>query len=782
MTLPDSARGTCRTQTAMKSPVRLWPLRVTILVTLFSALALGGEAATNLNVVLVTIDTLRADHLGCYGYKGIETPNIDRLAAQGTRFVYTYAQVPFTLPSHASMFTSTYPTWNGVRDSAGPPLARESITLARIFKENRYATAAFTAAFVLDGFFGLNQGFDTYYDNFPPRDASMTPQEEAGLQRRADEVLGHALEWLKKNAHEPFFTWIHFYDPHHPYDPPEPFRSRYRDRPYDGEIAYVDTAVGKLIEFLEATGLRKRTVIVMTSDHGEALGEHDESYHGYYVYDSTLRVPLIVSLPGTKNQAKEVSLQVSLLDVAPTILQIAEIPRPAQMQGRGLLASILGKSLNPLPIYSESLFANLHFGWGTLQCLRTGRYKLILSRKSELYDLVQDPAERTNLFSENRAMAQELKHRLEEIVSAHTRDLPQKDMPKLSEEALNKLRALGYIGAPSQAAATIPTDLPDPKDRIQLYDLYLKAAAQQGKGRFAEAAAFYERILEVDSAPAIVHHQLGSVYLKMGNQVKAIEHFQAALKLNPTADASILALARTYGEIGNSDAAVSTYQRALALKPDDPATLNNLALIYMKIGSWSKATETLELAVRQSSPPKEAYYHLGICYQRSQQPERAATQFQKAIEIDRKFAGAHYNLGIIYASQGKENASAQEFKAALETRPDFAEAHFNLGSIYARQGQLDDAVKEFLKAIEIRSDFAEAHFNLGTAYAKQGRLDDAIDQYRKTITIQPNYVKAHRGLAMLYQQKGMEKEAKAALDKATRLESESNRGLKPDKK
>ncbi|PYV36273.1 MAG: hypothetical protein DMG06_31075, partial [Acidobacteria bacterium] len=232
-----------------------------------------------------------------------------------------------------------------------------------------------------------------------------------------------------------------------------------------------------LTDFLQATRLREKTVIVVTSDHGEALGGHGETYHGYYVYDSTLRVPLIITLPGTKNQTPEVSQPVSLLDVAPTILQIVGIPRPPQMQGRGLLASILGKPQNPVPIYSESLFANLHFGWGPLRCLDLGRYKLILSKKSELFDLEEDPGERKNLFSENRAMGLECKHRLEEIVTTYTRNVPQKELPKLSEEALSKLRALGYIGAPSQALTSIAEDLPDPKDRIQLYNLYLKAGA-----------------------------------------------------------------------------------------------------------------------------------------------------------------------------------------------------------------------------------------------------------------------------------------------------------------
>ena len=747
--------------------------RSLLLLAVVAASSAWAEAKSDLNVVLITIDTLRADRLGCYGYRGAETPSIDRLAAAGTSFISAYAQVPFTLPSHASLFTSTYPMWNGVRDSAGPPLAGESVTLAEVFKQNGYATAAFTAAFVVDSFFQLDQGFDTYYDNFPPRDASILPGDETGLQRRGDDVLAPAVNWIEKNKAQKFFTWIHLYDPHHPYDPPEPFRSRYRSKLYDGEIAYVDSVIGKLFTFLAGRKLMDKTVIVLTSDHGEALGEHGETYHGYYVYDSTLRVPLIFSIPNLDRQIREVSLPVSLLDVAPTILQAVGIACPSQMQGRNLLASILGKKQEPEPIYAESLFANLHFGWGTLHTLRLGHQKLIQTKKPELFDLENDPVEKINLFDTNRAVATTLKNRLEEIVTRYTRKQPRKAAPRLSEEALNKLRTLGYMGAASEASQST-TDLPDPKDRIHLYNLYLNAAAQQGRGKLGEAAATYHKMLELDSTPSIVHHQLGSVYFKMKKYGMAVESFREALNLNPKAEASVLAMARTYGEMGKYPEAVAGYQRALSLRPDDPANLNNLAVVYMKMGSWVEARQTLEQAVRQGSSLKESFYHLGVCYQREQRLDEAIIQFQKAAEIDTKFAGAFYNLGVIYAQQGKESAAVQEFRKALDVRPNFAEPHFNLGSIYARQENLSAAVTEFQKAIEIRPDFVEAHFNLGTVYARQGRLDDSVAAYRKATAIRPSFAKAHRGLAMVYQQKGMSQEAEAAREMARKVEAQAN--------
>jgi arylsulfatase A-like enzyme/tetratricopeptide (TPR) repeat protein len=734
----------------------------------------SAEAKDDLNLLLITIDTLRADHLGCYGYKGVETPNIDKLAEKGTRFVNTYAQVPFTLPSHASLFTSTYPMWNGVRDNAGPPLPEENVTLAEVLKQNGYATAAFTAAFVVDSFFQLNQGFDTYHDNFPPRDSSLVPGEEGGLQRRADEVLVPALAWIDKNAERKFFTWVHFYDPHHPYNPPEPYRSQYRSCPYDGEIAYVDSVVGKLFNFLSEKRLTKKTVIVIVSDHGEALGEHGESYHGYYLYDSTLRVPFILSVPGLPSHAPQVALPVSLLDVAPTLLQVLGIPRPAQMQGRSLLASILGREQDPEPIYGESLFANLHFGWGTLYAFRLGHHKLIQSKRPELFDLEKDPGEKINLFAENRALATTLREKLEAMATRYRRDPPEKAAPKLSQEALNKLRALGYIGAPSEATQSMTADLPDPRGRIHFYNLYLQAASQQGNGRLVEAAATYLLMLHEDPTLSIVHHQLGSVYFKMKKYPMAVESFQAALKLNAKSDASILALARTYGEMGKYPEAESGYERALALKPDDPANLDNLAVILMKMGSWDKAKQTLEHAVALGSPLKESFYHLGVCYQRDRRLDEAAAQFRKAIEIDSKFAGAYYNLGVIYAQQGKQNAAIEEFQKAVEAKPNFAEPHFNLGSIYARQDKLTTAAAEFEKAVELRPDLAEAHFNLGTVYARQARLGDSIAEYKKATAIQPSFAKAHRGLAKIYEQKGMLEQAKTETETAQELEKQTN--------
>jgi tetratricopeptide (TPR) repeat protein len=668
--------------------------------------------------------------------------------------------------------------WNGVRDPVGPPLPLESLTLAKVLRQNGYATGGFPAAFVLDGYFQLNQGFDYYYDHFPRRDDALRAGKEADLVRHADEQLKLAFEWMNENLDKKFFVWLHLYDPHHPYNPPEPYRSQYPNRPYDAEIAYIDSAIGKVVDFLAVAKLRQKTLIVLTADHGEALGDHSEFYHGYFVYDTTMKVPLIVVAPNTTTVAKEVKQPVDLIDVAPTILQLVGIPGPPQMQGRSLLASILGKGQGGEPIYGESLSAHLHFGWGELHCLRVGRYKFIQSPKPELFDLEQDPGESANIYAKNLALATTMKQQLEEITAKYTRKQAAKAAPGLTQEALNNLRAIGYIGAPNEATPQMTGSLADPKDRIQLYNLYLEGGALEGAGKLEEAAATFRKILAVDPTPAVVHYQLGSLYFKMGDYEKAVESFKVAIQRNDRDEASLLGLARTYGEMGKFKEAIAGYERALTLNPEDSAALNNIAVALMKLGAWQRARETLELVVRQSSPPKESFYHLGVCYQREQRLDQAAAQFRKAIESDDKFAAAHYDLGTVYARQGKDTAAIEEFRKTLAARPEFAEPHFNLGTLYARSGDLQVAAVEFQAAIQIRPDFAEAYYNLGTLFGMRAQWDEAIAQYKKAISIRPDFAKAYHDLAVVYQQKGMAREAETALEAEKRLERSLNSGSK----
>src|SRR3954471_23334765 len=342
------------------------------------------------NVVVITIDTLRADHLGCYGYKQIHTPAIDGLAGDSLRFERAYTSVPVTLPSHSALFTGTYPTFSGMHDFAANKLGPGQPTLASVLKEHGYTTAAVIGSAVLDSRFGLNRGFDFYYDHFDFNRLQESNLEE--MERPGNLVADVTLDWLARNYQKKFFLWMHLYDPHYPYRPPAPYEAEYKDRPYDGEIAFADAQVGRLINFLKQKGLYKNTIIVLSGDHGESLGEHGEQTHGFFIYNSTLHVPLIIHTPGGVS-GKNAATLVNLADVMPTILEALKIPVPSQVQGQNLLKTVDAKGSEARNLYAETFLPRIHFNWSELRGVETDNYHFIDAPKPEFYDLSKDPGE-----------------------------------------------------------------------------------------------------------------------------------------------------------------------------------------------------------------------------------------------------------------------------------------------------------------------------------------------------------------------------------------------------
>src|ERR1700686_4565253 len=395
--------------------------RLILILTAFTALCAAEQtpAKPALNVVLITIDTLRADHVGCYGYKQIKTPNIDGLAADGTRFDRAFAVVPVTLPSHTSMLTGTYPMLSGMHDFSGNKLSPMQPTLASVLKQAGYQTGAVIGAAVLDSRFGLNQGFDFYYDHF-----DFSRLDEANLdemERPGNVVADEALDWLGKNSQKKFFLWMHLYDPHFPYHPPEPYSREYTAHPYDGEIAFADEQVGRLIRFLKEKGIYKNTVIVLCGDHGESLGEHDEKTHGFFIYNATMHAPLIIRLPESRSPeraARTVADPVSLVDLMPTVLGAIGLEIPSQVQGRSLLPEIRAdrtereRSNRDRMLYGETFMPRIHFNWSELRGSENTKYHFIDAPRPELYDLANDPGEVRNLFNEKKAVSEEMRAKL----------------------------------------------------------------------------------------------------------------------------------------------------------------------------------------------------------------------------------------------------------------------------------------------------------------------------------------------------------------------------------
>jgi arylsulfatase A-like enzyme len=484
--------------------------------------------------VLITIDTLRPDHLHCYGYDAIQTPSIDSLAADGVRFDQAFTPVPITLPSHTVILTGTYPMMSGMHDFSGNNLNPGQPTLATVLRARGYDTGAVIAAAVLDRRFGLNQGFDFYYDHF---DFSRLAETNLDLMERpANQVIDQALAWMSKPRKKPFFLWVHLYDPHHPYKPPSPFDQQYKSNLYDGEIAFTDTQLGRLLRYLKEHKLYDQTLVVLSGDHGEGLGEHSEKTHGFFIYNSTLHVPLIIKPPLWEKAARKVQpVQVSLVDLMPTMLGLLTAPVPAEVQGKNLADKILkGEELKGSPLYSETYLPRIHFNWSELRGLDVPGFHFIDGPKPELYDLARDPRELNNLYAEKQGVRGELRAQLSGIIRQYTSDIPMAQKSTLDPALAVRLQSLGYTAlAAGDTSPVSDAKLPDPKDRIQVYEAVTEAIDDSQHGRFQESIAKLKTVLATEENSVPIHYLLGLNYYRSRNFADAAVEFKRALTISP---------------------------------------------------------------------------------------------------------------------------------------------------------------------------------------------------------------------------------------------------------
>jgi arylsulfatase A-like enzyme/Flp pilus assembly protein TadD len=641
-----------------------------------SLMAMAPCWAKSPNVVLITIDTLRADRVGCYGYKPARTPTLDALAREGVWFRTVVAPAPLTFPSHCSILTGTYPPTHGVRDNLGYTLSSTQ-TLARILKSHQYAAGAFVGAYVLDASRGLNQGFDTYSSPFRVKAASPDTlvRNLQYLRRPAEAVVADALEWLQRKGESPFFMWVHLYDPHTPYDPPARFRALLQD-PYDGEIAYADYALGRLIDYLKANRLYEGTLIIATSDHGESFGEHGEYSHGYFIYDTTLLVPLILKPPGqTVVPSHRIDRPVRSIDIAPTILQFAGAPILSTMQGASLVALVLGKSdvVASRAAYAESYYPN-EFGWSALRCLREERFKFIDAPKPELYDLVHDPAEVHNVYSGHRAVALALKAELERI-SARLKPQQAAPAPSASQMDVELLRSLGYVGmaSPIPPSAT-QRSLPDPKDKLTVYKVLSAATEQAYRGEYRRAATSLDSLVQKE----------------------------------PSLFPAFLLLAKCRLALGEFDAAENALSVASHLRPEEPEVRFYKAVCDYNRGRMEAARSAFELIAETRSEEPFVHLYLGVIHQREGRPEAALAEFRKAVQIFPDFEEARYKIGFILARMGNYAEAIEEFKKVCSLDPTNAQAHYNLGLAYARTGDVAEARQERATACSLKPALCEA--------------------------------------------------------------------------
>lgn len=692
---------------------RAWPLVcVTAMVVAALAITARGQARPP-NILLISIDTLRADRIGPYGATSPATPSFDRLAADGCTFERMTVSVPLTRASHATMLTGRYPFEHGIRDNFAPPLGAQHKTLAEILKARGYATGGFVGAFILNSQSGLNRGFDEFDDTFET--GGKGSAFFSAYQRRAAEVEERAGPWIVKAAKgsQPFFAFVHFYDPHSPYNAPAPYGARYAKAPYNGEVAYTDDIVGRLLKRLETAGVAGNTLVVLTSDHGESLGEHREEEHGFFVYDAAIRVPLILRMPGRIAKGIRAKTDARSIDLVPTILDLVGLKAaiPAGLPGQSLTAAIAspGTSDPRLVSYAESLFPRLHFGWSELRAVRVGGWKYIQAPRPELYDLTTDPHEQKNLFAGDTRRAASMRSRLLDLMGGSP-EAAVVTSPNAQVDAAtaNRLASLGYVSGPGAGAASNA----DPKDKIDEFMAYGKAVQSALQafdgGDLQVAVRGLTAVVASGRGGFDVSFYLGSALMMQGKTEAAIPHLRDAIKKLPTYTPGYIELARAHVALGQYDDAVRTLRDGLARDPGNFEFHSHLGFVARARKDLPTARTHYEAARSLEPRDFDVRMNLASIYRDLGNPALALEEVDAALTIDASSADAHNQRGMLLGGTGNMVAAAAAFERATTLDPKHALAWFNLGLARLRTGDKANAAIALRKALALKPDFADA--------------------------------------------------------------------------
>jgi arylsulfatase A-like enzyme len=659
----------------MQFPPRL----ASVLFCIGSAVAANTPAPhskndTRPNILLITLDTTRADRMGFLGSKRGLTPNLDALAQHGIVFTHAYSHVPITTASHTTILTGTYPQFNRVNDF-GIPLSARLPYLPDLLRAHGYHTGAFVGSLILDPLDGTAPGFDRGFEIY---DAGFHLRRHGAdryktVERRAGDVVTHALSWLSQLPNGPFFLWVHLYDAHDPYDPPPPFKERFASQPYDGEIAYADSCVGKLLDEIRKHGLYDETLVAVMADHGESLGAHGENTHGIFLYDETLHVPLLFKLPAGRSAGTQVEIRARLVDVAPTILQEAGLAVPKEMQGESLTPLI---KPNPKPTavsppaetpersaYAETDYPHRAFGWSSLRAIRTEKYLYIRAPERELYNQAADPDAAHNLAPASKAVADTINSQLDDFRAKTSQTLV--DLAKPDAEQMQKLQALGYVASnASEERDTEKLTGTDPKTKIEVSNLLHDAMFDVEDARYEEAIPLLKRVLAEQPDLPVANTQYGIAQARLRNYAEAIPPLQKSVKLMP-------------------DNGLGRYELGLAL---------------FETGDWKGAAPQFEAAVAKAPRWADAQFSLASVYARIDRVPEAMDHLDICLGLDPNHYRANLLRGRILSLQQKPAEALPNLKRAAEVQPDSREAHKFLADAYEQLGDSASAAEQRAQA------------------------------------------------------------------------------------
>jgi arylsulfatase A-like enzyme/tetratricopeptide (TPR) repeat protein len=667
------------------------------------------------SVVLVSIDTLRADHLALYGYRKGRTPTFDRLGQEGIVIDDVFSHVPLTLPSHASLFTGLLPPRHEVRDNMGFRLGEAHRTLADRFKAAGLATLGAVSAYVLRAQTGISRGFDRYDDELVIEAGS---QSLGAQQRDGSVAVESLLRFVAEQGDRRFFAFLHLYEPHSPWAPPE----RYRDlaTPYDGDVAYADELLGRFVDALRDKGLLDKVVLAVTSDHGEGLGDHGEQEHGIFLYREALRVPLVFRLPGRAGAGTRLAGPVAQVDIPATLLDLAGVPAEG-LDGQSLREGLASGKAPPRTVYSETLYPRYHFGWSDTYAVTEGRYRFIRAPRPELYDLDHDPGEKTNLAPQRAQAVASMGEWLGKVMGGVT--APE----AVDAETREKLAALGYVGGGVGTLAT--GDLPDPKDRIGTYETWKRAVELRQAGRDAETIDQLQKVVAENPLMTDAWETLGLALVKVGRDREGIKALEKVIEIDPLRPEPHMALAKIYGLDGKADKATKHAEIAAGKEPGKAFEL--LAQILMDAKRPKEATAFARRSLEADPQRMMSHFILGVAARQQGRCEEAVAAFRraaaaKAREKGMLLRGLHFQTGDCLARLGREAEAEKEFLAELDELPASSEARVALAMLYRSQGR-DEQARAALGALVAaeKTPTAETYWTVVRTFMVLGDVEAA---------------------------------------------------------